>query len=99
MPASGYPARCCRDDGKGNVWCNARGNTSAMENHPMSQDESDRPGTFGEALEHLMLRANVWDTTLARRLGVARPQVFRWRTGRAMPSRRSLDRLVTALQW
>jgi hypothetical protein len=46
-----------------------------------------------------MLRARLWDTTLARRLGVARPQVFRWRTDRAMPSRRSVERLEQALQW
>ena len=55
--------------------------------------------SFGEALEQLMLRAKVWDTALARRLGVSRSEVFRWRTGRAIPSRRNLERLQHALQW
>ena len=46
-----------------------------------------------------MVRAGLWDTTLARRLGASRSEVFRWRTGRTLPSRRNLDRLESALQW
>lgn len=54
---------------------------------------------FGDLLEQLMLRATVWDTALARRLEVSRSEVFRWRTGRSLPSRRSLERLQGALHW
>ena len=57
------------------------------------------PKTFGVLLEQLMLRAGIWDTALARRLGASRSEVFRWRTGRAMPTRRNLERLESALQW
>src|SRR5947208_14445125 len=57
------------------------------------------PKTFGALLEKLMLRAGIWDTALARRLGASRSEVFRWRTGRAMPTRRNLERLQNALQW
>lgn len=57
------------------------------------------PATFGALLEQVMLRAEVWDTALARRMGVSRSEVFRWRTGRAVPSRRNLERLRDALQW
>lgn len=46
-----------------------------------------------------MLRAKVWDTVLARRIGASRSEVFRWRTGRALPSRRNLERLQGALSW
>jgi hypothetical protein len=59
----------------------------------------DTPHTFGAALEQFMLRAKIWDTALARRLEASRSEVFRWRTGRAMPSRRNLERLQNALQW
>lgn len=55
--------------------------------------------SFGAHLESLMLRAGIWDTALARRLGASRSEVFRWRTGRAMPTRRNLERLQNALQW
>jgi hypothetical protein len=55
--------------------------------------------SFGAFLEKLMLRAGIWDTALARRLGASRSEVFRWRTGRAMPTRRNLERLQNALQW
>jgi hypothetical protein len=55
--------------------------------------------SFGDVLEQLMLRAKVWDTALARRLEVSRSEVFRWRTGRTLPSRRSLERLQGALHW
>ena len=65
----------------------------------MSDVEPRQQKTFGEVLEQLMLRANVWDTALARRLGASRSEVFRWRTGRAIPSRRNLERLQNALQW
>jgi hypothetical protein len=57
------------------------------------------PRSFGSELEHLMLRAKVWDTALARRLDVSRSEVFRWRTGRSMPSRHNLERLQAALHW
>jgi hypothetical protein len=62
-------------------------------------DGSPTPKTFGAELERLMLRAEVWDTALARRLGASRSEVFRWRTGRALPTRRNLERLQHALQW
>jgi hypothetical protein len=39
------------------------------------------PKSFGALLEELMLRAGLWDTSLARRLGASRSEVFRWRTG------------------
>jgi hypothetical protein len=55
--------------------------------------------SFGPTLERLMLRAGAWDTTLARRIGVSRSEVFRWRTGRAVPSPRNLARLEHALRW
>jgi hypothetical protein len=55
--------------------------------------------TFGGELEHLMLRAKVWDTALARRLEVSRSEVFRWRTGRSLPSRHNLAKLQVALHW
>jgi hypothetical protein len=55
--------------------------------------------TFGGELERLMLRARVWDTALARRLDVSRSEVFRWRTGRSLPSRHNLERLQGALHW
>jgi len=57
------------------------------------------PETFGPVLERFMLRAKVWDTALARRIGASRSEVYRWRTGRAAPSRRNLARLEHALQW
>ena len=65
----------------------------------MTDARPQQPKSFGEVLEQLMLRANVWDTALARRLGASRSEVFRWRTGRALPSRRNLERLQNALQW
>jgi hypothetical protein len=65
----------------------------------VGQVEGGRTASFGELLEQLMLRAKVWDTALARRLGASRTEVFRWRTGRALPSRRNLERLQQALQW
>jgi hypothetical protein len=49
---------------------------------------------FGTALEQLMVGARLWDTSLARRLGVSRSEVFRWRTGRAVPASRNRSRLV-----
>src|ERR1044071_2728617 len=55
--------------------------------------------SFGAFLEKLMLRAGIWDTALARRLGASRSEVFRWRTGRAMPTWRNVERLQNALQW
>src|SRR3954454_2618066 len=55
--------------------------------------------SFGGELEQLMLRAEVWDTALARRLEVSRSEVFRWRTGRSLPSRHNLARLQAALHW
>jgi hypothetical protein len=60
---------------------------------------ASQPSTFGAALEQFMLRAKIWDTALARRLEASRSEVFRWRTGRAIPSRRNLERLQNALQW
>ncbi|MGE3907883.1 MAG: hypothetical protein AB7K36_00935 [Chloroflexota bacterium] len=61
---------------------------------PAAEDQ-----TFGSELEMLMLRAKLWDTALARRLEVSRSEVFRWRTGRSLPSRHNLDRLQGALSW
>ncbi|MCC6174943.1 MAG: helix-turn-helix transcriptional regulator [Chloroflexi bacterium] len=63
--------------------------------------EQSRNGVngFGQALEQLMVRADVWDSALARRLGASRSEVYRWRTGRALPSRRNLARLEAALRW
>lgn len=68
-----------------------------MRGNPAMPD--DVPPTFGAALEQFMLRAKIWDTALARRLEASRSEVFRWRTGRAMPSRRNLERLQNALHW
>jgi len=65
----------------------------------MREAERQYRGTFGEALEQLMLRRDLWDTALSRRIGVTRSEVYRWRTGRTIPSRRSLERLQAALQW
>src|SRR3954453_2865675 len=66
----------------------------------VTMSNADPPAkSFGAHLEQLMLRAGIWDTGLARRLGASRSEVFRWRTGRAMPSRRNLERLQNALQW
>lgn len=62
-------------------------------------DGAAAPRSFGAELERLMLRAEVWDTALARRLGASRSEVFRWRTGRTLPTRRNLERLQHALQW
>lgn len=65
----------------------------------MQDAEPGQRGTFGEALEQVMLKRDLWDTALSRRIGVTRSEVYRWRTGRTIPSRRSLERLQAALQW
>jgi transcriptional regulator with XRE-family HTH domain len=66
--------------------------------HNMSESEQDDQVTFGETLEQLMLRRGLWDTAVATRIGVTRSEVYRWRTGRTVPSRRSLERLRSGLQ-
>ena len=73
--------------------CNAECNTSCS-------DPGDRPtrATFAILLERIMLRAGLWDASLARRLGIARSEVFRWRTGRVLPAARNRARLADVLQ-
>src|SRR5437764_9646987 len=83
--------------GRRGGWGTKSGHEMALEGLVAMPD--DTPSTFGAALEQFMLRAKIWDTALARRLEASRSEVFRWRTGRAMPSRRNLERLQNALQW
>jgi hypothetical protein len=65
----------------------------------MTEPERRRQGTFGDALEQLMMRRGLWDTAFSSRIGVTRSEVFRWRTGRTIPSRRNLERIRAALEW
>jgi transcriptional regulator with XRE-family HTH domain len=53
---------------------------------------------FAPRLERIMLGAGLWDASLARRLGVARSEVFRWRTGRVLPAARNRTRLAEVLR-
>src|SRR5688572_2385409 len=73
--------------------------TPRAEAGPTMRDDPTAPKTFGALLEQLMLRAGIWDTVLARRIGASRSEVFRWRTGRVMPTWRNVERLQNALQW
>ena len=53
---------------------------------------------FAELLERCMMRLDLWDAALGRRLGIARSEVFRWRSGRVLPSARNGARLGEVLQ-
>ena len=74
-----------------------RMNRTAGRAHAGVERHVGRDGSFADLLERVMLRLGLWDATLARRLGIARSEVFRWRTGRVLPSARNRLRLGEAL--
>jgi hypothetical protein len=58
-----------------------------------------RRGHFKTVLNELLERAEVSDTELARRLGVNRLTVRRWRQGESLPNEVSVRSLRAALRW
>jgi hypothetical protein len=58
-----------------------------------------RRSQFSAALKELLDRAEVGDTELARRMGVNRLTIRRWRQGESLPGEASVRDLRAALRW
>ena len=63
----------------------------------MKQDQRRR--LFSSALTEFMNRAGIGDTELARRIGVARLTVRRWREGNNLPNEETIRKLKSGLRW